>query len=311
MFTAHLDLMYPSSREPELELCADVYVPHRPAPVLLVFHGWHGTRVSSRHTAEIFAPHFVVVNVDMRGRGKSTGRPDVNGWELLDGIDAVHWVQRTFAEHVSDPGRVYALGGSGGGGNVYALLAKFPDFFTAGVALCGISDYAAWYRGDEVGEFRDDMDVWLGKHPDDAPDMYRSRSGLDLIENLLTPLLVFHGDADPRVPVDMGRRYAEAAQRLGKPVTYVELPGVGHGIDHAAHAPQILEFLNSYTEPPTLPRSGNLHVGGYVQTRHGRLELPSLDDFRVVPYEIDAEGVITSPAKDVVVRPPSQIAQPE
>ncbi len=289
-YTAHFDQMYRSSREPNLVLCTDVYVPERPAPLLLLFHGWHGTRVSSRKTAELFADRFVVVNVDMRGRGKSTGTPDVNGWELLDAVDALQFAKGEFGRYISHPERMYCLGGSGGGGNVYALLGKFPDLFTAGVALCGISDYAAWYRGDEVGEFRDDMDEWLGVHPDDAPDLYRSRSGIHLVENLATPLLTYHGDADPRVPVEMGRRYAARARELGKPVTYVELPGVGHGIDQKALAGDIADFLLRHEKPPELDRQGRLHVGGYVQARRGRIELPSLAEFTVVEYSLDERG---------------------
>lgn len=282
--------MYTSSREPGLVLCADVYVPAKPSPLLLIFHGWHGTRVSSRKTAELFAPDYVVVNVDMRGRGKSDGTPDVNGWELLDAVDAVHFVQHTFARHISDPDRVYALGGSGGGGNVYALLGKFPDLFTAGVVLCGISDYAAWYRGDQVGEFRDDMDAWLGVHPDDTPDLYRSCSGIHLLENLRTPLLIYHGDADARVPVEMARRYAARAQELHKPVTYIELKDVGHGIDQKALAGEITDFLSGYRTPPHLAEQGRLQIGGYVQTRGDRIELPSLAQFAVAAYALGPGG---------------------
>ena len=288
--TAHFDLMYRSSRDPALALCTDVYVPRRPAPLLLHVHGWHGSRVHGRKIAELFAPHFVVVNVDMRGRGKSEGRPDVNGWELLDAVDALHFARRAFSRHISDPERIYCVGASGGGGNVFALVGKFPDLFTAGVALCGISDYAAWYRGDQVGEFRDDMDAWLGASPDEAPALYRSASGLYLVENLVTPLLVYHGDADLRVPVEMSRRYAARARQLGKPVTYIELPGEGHALDYPALAPQITEFLLSHTRPPRLGRRGRLAVGGYVQTRRDRLELPSLAHFAVVSYGLDPEG---------------------
>ena len=289
-FTVHLDQRYPSSRERDLTLYADVYLPARPSPLLLIFHGWHGDRRSSRHTAELFARDYVVVNVDMRGRGGSGGRPDVNGWELLDAVDALDFARQAYADHISNPGRAYCLGGSGGGGNVCALLGKFPDLFAAGAALCGVSDYAAWYRGDTVGEFRDEMDVWIGVHPDAAPDAYRARSGIDLLENLATPLLVYHGDADARVPVEMGRRYAARAQALGKPVTYIELEGVGHAIDHAALAADIHAFFQAHAEPPRLASRGRLVVGGYVQTRAGRIELPSPDAFGMVHYEIDAGG---------------------
>ena len=56
------------------------------------------------------------------------------------------------AADVSDPNCVYAEGGSGAGGNVYAIVGKFPDFFSAAVVHSGMSDYLAQYQRDETGE---------------------------------------------------------------------------------------------------------------------------------------------------------------
>ena len=40
--------------------------------------------------------------------------------------------------------------------------------------------------------------------------------------------VLVHGDADPRVPVGMSRRYRDLAAAAGDPVELVELPGVDH-----------------------------------------------------------------------------------
>lgn len=45
--------------------------------------------------------------------------------------------------------------------------------------MCGITDYAVWYEQDEIGEFRDELDIWIGCSPDDDAMAYRSRSGLE------------------------------------------------------------------------------------------------------------------------------------
>jgi dipeptidyl aminopeptidase/acylaminoacyl peptidase len=283
---------YPSSREPGLQLAADVFLPGKPAPLLLLLHGWHQSRSDFRSYAELLAERYVVVNVDMRGRGRCAGRPDVNGWELLDAVDAISHVKQSYAEHINDPHSVYCLGASGGGGNVYALLAKFPAAFAAGVVLCGVSDYAMWYRGDIVGEFRDEMDVWIGAGPDEHPEAYRARSGLHLLANVQAPLLIIHGDEDMRVPLAHTRFYQRRAEDLGKKVQVREIPYAGHDLKLARYLDDIVAFLQQCRQPPELPQSGVWCIGGYLQTARQRLELPSLHDFVEVRYSLDADGRI-------------------
>ena len=291
---AEYDAMYSSSRDADCALCMDVYLPARPAPVLLLFHGWHGTRKSTRKTAEILAPYFVVVNVDMRGRGKSDGVPDANGWELLDGVDAVNHVRRHYAEFIRDPETVYVMGSSGGGGNTYAIMAKFPYFFAAGVAFCGISDYAVWYENDRVGEFRDEMDVWVGVTPTQNPDAYRARSGVHLLPNLKIPLLMFHGTEDPRVPVIHAKMYKQRADELGKPVTYVELPGLGHNLPLPDYLSIVLNFFEENRHAPVPDGQTRWSVGAYIQFDGQRLELDSIDDFAEVECVFDEQGRLLS-----------------
>jgi predicted peptidase len=42
------------------------------------------------------------------------------------------------------------------------------------------------------------------------------------------PLWVFHGDADPLIPVEESRRAFEALSQAGGNIKYTELHGVGH-----------------------------------------------------------------------------------
>ncbi|MGI6082070.1 MAG: alpha/beta hydrolase family protein [Limnochordia bacterium] len=294
VWRAEYDVMYSSSRDADCALCMDVYLPARPAPVLLLFHGWHVSRTSTRGMAQAMAPHFVVVNVDMRGRGESGGAPDANGWELLDGIDAVNHVRRHFAESISDPETAYVMGISGGGGNTYAIMAKFPYFFSAGVSLCGVSDYGVWYENDQVGEFRDEMDVWIGVTPRQNPSAYRARSGLHLLPNLKAPILLFHGTEDPRVPVNHARLYKERADELNKPVSYVELPGLGHGLRLRDYLSDVLDFFAKNRKAPVPDGQDRWLVGGYIQLDGQRLELDSIHDFTEIECVLDEQGRIRS-----------------
>lgn len=301
-------IYYPSTVTPDLRLAARVRKPPNPSYILASTHGWHHGIPAVDEPVGLYeadyAEDFLLVEVDMRGRPHSDGVPDCNGSELRDVIDAVDQVRSRYAEHVLDPSVVYFDCGSGGGGNALALAGKFPDFFTAVTALCPIADYGLWYEQDAPGEFRDEMEVWIGGSPQDNPHGYRSRSGLSLVENLHSPLLIIHGADDIRIPSEHSRRYVDAAERLGKSdlVTYVELAGVGNE-DHFGNATMEHQRLiaqhrrshvTKHRTPPRLAPRGDLVVGGYVSTRQFIVGLESMDDVATISYDLSARTITTA-----------------
>jgi dipeptidyl aminopeptidase/acylaminoacyl peptidase len=48
------------------------------------------------------------------------------------------------------------------------------------------------------------------------------------VDQVTTPLLILHGDADERVPFYQGRQFFEALLARGKTVGMVSYPGSGH-----------------------------------------------------------------------------------
>jgi pimeloyl-ACP methyl ester carboxylesterase len=287
---------YESTRTNGLELAMLVTKPAKPSHILAGTHGWHGD-IGGFSYLEKPTANYLRIAVDMRGRKFSEGKPDCNGWELYDVIDAIDYAKVFYRELVSDSDVIYFEAGSGGGGNAYTIIGKFPDFFAACTAQCGISDYALWYRNDTVGEFRDEMDPWVGCSPDQNPMAYRARSGLNLIENLCTPLYIVHGETDVRVPVEHARLYVARAKELGKEslVTYRELPNVGTNAHWGrATKEQIAQFGREseqnrarHTTPVTIPRRGRMVVGGYLVTKAFSVVLDSVDKTAVIDYDLD------------------------
>ena len=49
------------------------------------------------------------------------------------------------------------------------------------------------------------------------------------ISSNLPPTLIYHGDADPLVPLDQSQRFQAEARKLGRPVELVVHPGGAHG----------------------------------------------------------------------------------
>jgi acetyl esterase/lipase len=301
---------YPSTQEPALRLFASFQVPSSPKRILVDMHGWHG-QVKKAHADNVAAAapregEWFKIAPEMRGRGDATGKPDCNGWELQDVIDAVEFAKREYADKVADPELITLHGGSGGGGNVYGLLGKFPDYFCRAHGDCGMSDYALWYRNDLDGEFRDELEGkgWIGGNPDDRPEAYASRGGLTTVLNLTTPLIVFHGETDIRVPSEQARRYVEKARRLGKGglVEYHEFKGVGDRKHFGNITPEqesfrlnaAREFLGRDPQPLQLPAQGRLIVGGYVKAKRLEVILDSIDHVAAVDYDLEAGHVAVS-----------------
>ena len=287
-------LRIPSTITNGVEFAIVVYKPNKPSPILLMSHGWHMSVKPPKTDSPNPNPQFLTVQVDMRGRKYSTGKQDCNGYELYDFFDAYRYVLNHYKAYISDPEQVYYMGGSGGGGNGFGLVGKFPDLFCSANIYCGLRDYAEWYRQDSVlKEFRDEMDVWIGASPEQNPEAYASRSGITTVTNLLTPLYIAHGETDPRVPVTHSRNYVEKAHALGKQITYLELPGVGTRDHWGNITPEQLKQRRTLEREaltphkvPQLPEKGKLTVGGYVVTKHFSVFMDSVDSVGEVVYNL-------------------------
>lgn len=300
-YSKYCDLIYyESSVTPGFKMAMLVFKPEKPSYIVATTHGWHMSIPKYQPMEDKPKDEYLRVHVDMRGRAFSDGKQDCNGYELHDIIDAVEYVKKHYTEYILDPEVIYYSGGSGSGGNCYEILNKFPDYFAAASAMFGISDYARWYQDDYIlGEFRDELDVWIGCSPDENPMAYQARSGLHGIKNLLTPLFISHGETDSRVQVCQARLYVDAAQKAGKGdlVSYYELEGVGNR-NHMGNATQeqreildrlALENRVTHKTPVTIPQSGSFCVHGYLVTKKFEVWLDSIDKVADLTYDLSTK----------------------
>jgi hypothetical protein len=285
-----------------------IFKPQKPSPVLLISHGWHGEISLPNPGSKNIFPGFLAIYVDMRGRKYSTGKPDCNGYELYDFYDAYKYAVENYSQYISDKDQVYFSGESGGGGNGYAILGKFPDLFCSAIIYCGISDYARWYRDDTVGEFRDEMLQWIGYPPEKDPTAYASRSGITTVSNILTPAYIVHGETDLRVPVYHARDFYNKAKELNKQVEYLELKGVGTR-DHYGNITEkqkiemgkMTSKALSLHPVPVLPQKGKFIVAGYIVTKYFSVLLESIDKVAEIEYNIKAKDVKFISGKGIVI----------
>jgi dipeptidyl aminopeptidase/acylaminoacyl peptidase len=180
---------------------------------------------------------------------------DLGGDEIID----LFWVARWLEQRTGLPSsRIGVYGGSHGG---YATMRALTFdaktngrgesyAFGFGMSHAGFSDIASFYEATNIP----DWVVLESGDPNVPKDRARmkDRSPRDHVERLQAPLLLTHGSADWRVPVEESRSFAQAAKAQGRPVQYVEFDGQGHHIEGLALQVELyqarFDFLRAVAE---------------------------------------------------------------
>jgi dipeptidyl aminopeptidase/acylaminoacyl peptidase len=207
-------------------------------PLVLVVHGGpeahyrNGWMNRYSRPAHILASRgFAVFFPNYRG---STGRGvefsklsqgDPAGAEFDDLVDAVdHLVDMGLV----DPDRVGITGGSYGGYATAWGATKFTDRFAAGVMFVGISNKMSKVGTTDIPD--EEYYVHALKRVYDDVPFFLERSPISYVKGAKTPLLIMHGEDDPRVSVTQSKELYRALKILDQaPVRLVMYPGEGHG----------------------------------------------------------------------------------
>jgi dipeptidyl aminopeptidase/acylaminoacyl peptidase len=149
-------------------------------------------------------------------------------WEAA--IGDVNAAGRWLADQgIAAPGKLAIFGWSYGGYAALQSQVLDPDLFKAVVAVAPVTDldrlkddgrdeYTRLLREDQVGS---------GPYVE-AGSPARHAAAFH------APVLLFHGDVDMNVNVGQSRLMADRLKAAGKPVTYVEFPGLDHQLDDPA-----------------------------------------------------------------------------
>ncbi|MGH3576679.1 MAG: alpha/beta hydrolase family protein, partial [Mycobacterium sp.] len=67
---------------------------------------------------------------------------------------------------------------------------------------------------------------------DHHPEVFRNASPIARVHPKAPPFLVIHGSNDTVIPVEQARGFVDRLRSVShSPVSYMELPGAGHGFD--------------------------------------------------------------------------------
>jgi acetyl esterase/lipase len=198
-----------------------------PLPVAVLLHGgfWreqHSLDLDDGLARDLAGRGWAAWNVEYRRVGEVSG----GGYPvtLEDVAAAIDFVAELDA--ALDLARVVAIGHSAGGQlALWAAARPGARVPLAGVvAQAGVTDLRAAER-DPDGE--EAIAKFLGGYAADVPERYADASPIERLP-IGVPQLLVHGTDDVRVPVDMSRRYAEAARAAGDEVELVVRPGEDH-----------------------------------------------------------------------------------
>ena len=133
---------------------------------------------------------------------------DWGGQPMDDYLSAVDELKK---EPFIDENRIGAVGASYGGYSVYYLAGIHEDRFKCFISHCGLFNLESWYGTTEELFFanKDIGGPYFGQM---VPKSYKEFSPHRLAHKWNTPMLIFHGEKDYRVPVNQGMEAFQVLQ---------------------------------------------------------------------------------------------------
>jgi dipeptidyl aminopeptidase/acylaminoacyl peptidase len=237
--------------------------PTAKVPAIVMVHGGPGgqSRAGYSQLTQYLVNHgYAVLAVNNRGSsgyGKTFYKMDNRNHgdkDLKDCVWGKKWLEQ---QSYIMPGKIAILGGSYGGFMSLAGIIQYPDQFTAGVDLFGVTNWVRTLRSIPPywESFKQALYDEMGD-PNSADSVrLKNVSPLYNTNKIKTPLLVFQGANDPRVLKVESDEIVEGAKKNGSPVEYVVFPDEGHGFvkkeNQIKTAETTLQFLDKYLRSGT------------------------------------------------------------
>jgi dipeptidyl aminopeptidase/acylaminoacyl peptidase len=163
------------------------------------------------------------------GYGEAGQRAIVNAWGETDYKDIMAGVDALVAQGIANPDRLGVMGASYGGYMTNWIVTQ-TSRFKAASAGASLSDLNDMYYLSEGGDF---IAEYFGK-PWDNRESYAAHSPITFAKNVTTPLLIQHGERDPRVPIAQAWKFYRALKAMGKTVELDIHPRGGHVLNEPA-----------------------------------------------------------------------------
>lgn len=204
-------VIYPPNFDPNKKYPTLLYCQGGPQSGLTQFY-------SQRWNFQLMAAHdYIIVAPNRRGMpgwGVEWNEVISGDWgggpmnDYLDAIDALA------AEDYVDETRLGAVGASYGGYSVFMLAGIHENRFKTFIAHNGLFDMKSWYGTTEELFFAN-WDIKGNYWTEPIPKAFTDFNPSNFVNNWNTPILIYQGEKDFRVPIEQGLQAFQAAQLKG------------------------------------------------------------------------------------------------
>lgn len=236
---------------------------HKPYPLVLLPHGGPiGVEDQWFYDpdAQFLASRgYAVLQVNYRGsagRGPAflrAGYKQFGGRIQQDLTDGVRWA---IAQGDADSKRLCVYGGSFGGYSALMQPIVAPGLYQCAIDYAGVSDWSIGMESSDTSHFAGGLRYFATAIGDKAAA--QAISPLYMLDRFNVPVLIAHGENDPRVPFRNATALRAALDKAGKPYVWLSKPKEGHGFyteqDRTDLYQHMQDFLGKYIGRPT---SGN------------------------------------------------------
>jgi dipeptidyl aminopeptidase/acylaminoacyl peptidase len=223
------------------------FVPSQRYPLVLDIHGGPNAAFYDAFnlTQQVLATAgFLVLAVNPRGSttyGNTFTMAVLGDWggedyhDLMAAVDAV--AERPYVDATRLGVHGYSYGGF-----MTAWIIGHTSRFTAAVVGAPCIDLPSMYGTSDIGVSFGEVQ-WHGTRWE-ALALALERSPLTYAPAVETPVLLLHGEADLRCPIEQGEQYFVALKRHGKEVEFVRFPDCSHLFLRVGHPKMREEYLS-------------------------------------------------------------------
>lgn len=159
------------------------------------------------------------------GYGKQFRFANVSDWGGKDFEDDMAGVDYVISTGVADADHLAVMGWSYGG-FMTSWTVTHTNRFKAAVMGAGVTNLWSFTGTADIPGFLPD---YFGGEPWDQFDSFTKHSPITFVQNVKTPTLVLHGEADERVPTSQGYEFYHALKKMGVTTKMVVYPRTPHG----------------------------------------------------------------------------------
>lgn len=219
-------------------------------PLLLEIHGgpsamWGPGESSMWHEYQYFCSKgYGIVYCNPRGSGGYGSdflRANINDWGAGPASDVLKALDLTIAQGWADTSKLVTTGGSYAGYLVAWIIAHDQRFKAACVQR-GVYDLATFFGEGNAWRL---IPNYFGGYPwePQVKATLDRESPISYVQNIRTPLIIFHGDNDRRTGFVQSEMLYRSLKALDRPVEYVRHPGATHEITRSGNNRQRIDQM--------------------------------------------------------------------